>query len=72
MESVIDTLSQPGVLSATLATIARHCLWRSVSQRIDAHCPVPVLTLALSGEHDGCVASDVFERLTVASITPKA
>ena len=37
----------------------------------EAHYPVPVPTLALSGERDGCIASDVFERLTVAGDFPQ-
>lgn len=72
IESVIDTLSQPGVLSATLgyyrAALSLSALSASAS---DAHYPVPVPTLALSGERDGCIASDVFERLTVASDYPE-
>ena len=31
----------------------------------------PVPTLAMSGERDGCIASDVFERLTVADDFPQ-
>ncbi|HBF63839.1 MAG TPA: alpha/beta hydrolase, partial [Gammaproteobacteria bacterium] len=65
IESVIDTLSQPGVLSATLgyyrAALSLSALSASAD---DAHYPVPVPTLALTGERDGCIASDVFERLT--------
>ena len=71
IESVIDTLSQPGVLSATLgyyrAALSLSALSASAD---DAHYPVPVPTLALTGERDGCIASDVFERLTVASDYP--
>ena len=36
----------------------------------EAHYAVPVPTLALSGEHDGCIASDVFEQLMVAQDFP--
>ena len=72
IESVIDTLSQSGVLSATLgyyrAALSLSALSASVD---DAHYPVPVPTLALTGERDGCIASDVFERLTVASDYPE-
>ena len=72
IESVIDTLSQPGVLSATLgyyrAALSLSALSASAD---DAHYPVPVPTLALTGERDGCIASDVFERLTVASDYPE-
>ena len=38
----------------------------------EAHFKVPVPTLALSGEQDGCIASDVFEQLTVAEDFPQA
>ena len=72
MESVIDTLSQPGVLSATLGYYrAALSLSALLASAYDAHYPVPVPTLALSGERDGCIASDVFERLTVASDYPE-
>ena len=72
MESVIDTLSQPGVLSATLGYYrAALSLSALLAGADDAHYPVPVPTLALSGERDGCIASDVFERLTVASDYPE-
>ena len=37
----------------------------------EAHYAVPVPTLALSGERDGCIASDVFEQLMVAQDFPK-
>ena len=36
----------------------------------EAHFKVPVPTLALSGERDGCIASDVFEQLTVPEDFP--
>ena len=32
---------------------------------------MPVPTLAMSGERDGCIASDVFEQLMVAQDFPK-
>ena len=72
IESVVDTLSQPGVLSAALgyyrAALSLSALLASADE---AHYPVPVPTLALSGERDGCIASDVFERLTVVSDFPR-
>ena len=37
----------------------------------EAHYAVPVPTLAMSGERDGCIACDVFERLTVADDFPQ-
>jgi pimeloyl-ACP methyl ester carboxylesterase len=64
LDGVIDDLSQPGVLSATLgyyrAALSLQALTMSAD---DAHYPVPVATLALTGERDGCIDSRVFERL---------
>ncbi len=64
LDGVIDGLSQPGVLSATLgyyrAALSLQALTMSAE---DAHYPVPVPTLALTGERDGCIDSEVFERL---------
>jgi len=64
LDGVIDGLSQPGVLSATLgyyrAALSLQALTMSVE---DAHYPVPVPTLALTGERDGCIDSEEFERL---------
>lgn len=64
LDAVIDGLSQPGVLSATLgyyrAALSLQALTMSAE---DAHYPVPVPTLALTGERDGCIDSEVFERL---------
>ena len=71
LDDVIQTLSQPGVCSAALgyyrAALSIKALLVSAEE---AHYPVPVPTLALSGERDGCIASDVFERLTVADDFP--
>ena len=70
--SVIQTLSQPGVRSAALgyyrAALSIKALLVSAEE---AHYPVPVPTLALSGERDGCIASEVFEQLMVAQDFPK-
>ena len=72
LDSVIQTLSQPGVRSAALgyyrAALSIKALLVSAE---DAHYPVPVPTLALSGERDGCIASEVFEQLMVAQDFPK-
>ena len=72
LESVIQTLSQPGVRSAALgyyrAALSIKALLVSAEE---AHYPVPVPTLALSGERDGCIASEVFEQLMVAQDFPK-
>ena len=71
LNNVIQTLSQPGVRSAALgyyrAALSIKALLVSAEE---AHYAVPVPTLALSGERDGCIASDVFERLTVADDFP--
>ena len=72
LNDVIQTLSQPGVRSAALgyyrAALSIKALLVSAEA---AHYPVPVPTLALSGERDGCIASDVFEQLMVAEDFPK-
>ena len=72
LDSVIQALSQPGVRSAALgyyrAALSIKALLVSAEE---AHYPVPVPTLALSGERDGCIASEVFEQLMVAQDFPK-
>ena len=72
LEGVISTLSQPGVRSAALgyyrAALSIKALLVSVEE---AHYSVPVPTLALSGERDGCIASNVFEELMVAQDFPQ-
>ena len=72
LDSVIQTLSQPGVRSAALgyyrAALSIKALLVSAEE---AHYLVPVPTLALSGERDGCIASEVFEQLMVAQDFPK-
>ena len=72
LDDVIRTLSQPGVRSAALgyyrAALSIKGLLMSAEE---AHYEVPVPTLALSGARDGCIASDVFERLTVADDFPQ-
>jgi len=72
LDGVIQTLSQPGVRSAALgyyrAALSIKALLVSAE---DARYEVPVPTLALSGERDGCIASDVFEQLMVAQDFPE-
>lgn len=72
LDSVIDTLSQPGVRTAALgyyrAALSLKALRVSAA---DACYPVPVPTLALTGERDGCIASDVFEQLMVKDDFPE-
>ena len=66
VDGVIETLSQPGVRSAALGYYrAALSLKALLVTAEEAHYPVPVPTLALSGERDGCIATDVFERLMV-------
>ena len=64
LDGVIDSLSQPGVLSAALgyyrAALSLKALTISAEE---AYYPVPVPLLALTGEQDGCIDSAVFERL---------
>ena len=64
LDDVIRTLSQPGVRSAALgyyrAALSIHALLVSAEE---AHYAVPVPTLALTGERDGCIDSRVFELL---------
>ena len=71
LERVIDTLSQPGVRTAALgyyrAALSLSALLVSAEE---AHYAVPVPTLAMSGELDGCILSDVFQQLTVPADFP--
>lgn len=66
LEGVIETFRQPGVTTAALAYY-RAALAPSAftpSARAAARFKVPVRTLALTGERDGCIDSRVFERLS--------
>jgi len=64
LDDVIQTLSQPGVRSAALgyyrAALSIKALLVSAEE---AHYAVPVPTLALTGDRDGCIDSRVFELL---------
>ena len=72
LDDVILTLSQPGVRSAALGYYRASLSIKSLFVSAEAaHYAIPVPTLALSGERDGCIASDVFERLTVADDFPQ-
>lgn len=71
LDSVIATLSQPGVRTAALGYYRAALSVRALRvSAAEAHYPVPVPTLALSGERDGCIASDVFEQLMVQDDFP--
>lgn len=67
LESVIDTLRRPGVLSATLGYYRSALSPRSLplgrAARRAACFPVPVPTLAITGERDGCIDSGVFRAM---------
>jgi pimeloyl-ACP methyl ester carboxylesterase len=72
LEGVISTLSQPGVRSAALGYYRSALSIKALLVSAEAaHYTVPVPTLALSGERDGCIASDVFERLMVERDFPQ-
>ena len=65
--SVIESLKQPGVTLATLGYYrdlmkARNIPLTAAAKRKAAF-TVPVPTLALTGERDGCIDSDVFQAL---------
>lgn len=64
LESVVDALRQPGVLGAALgyyrSALSPGSLPLTRSARRAACFPVPVPTLAISGERDGCIDSRVF------------
>ena len=71
LESVVDTIAQPGVRTAALGYYrAALSLSALLVGKEEAYFKVPVPTLALSGERDGCIASDVFEQLTVPEDFP--
>ena len=72
LDEVIDTLSQAGVKSAALGYYrAALSLKALTTSQEEAYYRVPTPTLALSGERDGCIDSEVFERLTVAQDFPR-
>ena len=66
MESVIDSLRQPGVLEASLGYY-RAALGRKKSAAPAAaqeHFKLRIPVLAMTGAQDGCIDSQIFERLT--------
>ena len=64
LERVVDSLSQPGVLSAALGYYRAALSFKALTiSAQEAYYPVPVPLLALTGEQDGCIDSAVFERL---------
>lgn len=74
VEGVIDTLRQPGVLTAALgyyrAALAVRALPLSAAARAAAVFKVPVPTLALAGNDDGCIDAEVFRDLMHADDFP--
>jgi pimeloyl-ACP methyl ester carboxylesterase len=67
LESVIHTLRQPHVLTAALgyyrSALSPRSLPLSPAARRAARFPVPVPTLAITGERDGCIDSCVFREM---------
>jgi pimeloyl-ACP methyl ester carboxylesterase len=67
MEYLIDELSQPGVLRAALgyyrAALSPKALLQGKEARESEKLSVPVPTLALTGVRDGCIDSNVFQKM---------
>ncbi|MGD8418127.1 MAG: alpha/beta hydrolase [Pseudomonadales bacterium] len=66
VDDVIDTLRAPGVTTAALSYYRAALAPRAFtpSARAAARFAVPVPTLAITGARDGCIDTQVFERLT--------
>ncbi len=67
LQAVIRGLGQPGVTAASLgyyrAALAPRSLPFSATARNQALFKVPVPTLALTGENDGCIATETFQSM---------
>ena len=71
LEDVIESLSAPGVLAAALGYYRAGLTVSALTQPVEeAFFKVPVPTLALSGELDGCIDSAIFERLMCSEDFP--
>jgi len=72
LESVIETFRQPGVTTAALSYYRAALAPRAFTPaaRAAARFPVPVRTLAITGDRDGCIDTHVFERLMYAQDFP--
>lgn len=73
IDSVIATLSQPGVASAALGYYrSMYRLWSPESRQALAlaNDPVRVPTLVLAGENDGCISPVMFERCMAPVLLP--
>ena len=72
LADVIDSFRQPGVVSASLAYYRKAVSLRALAPRARAAAafPVPVPTLAISGEQDGCIDTHVFEKLMLEQDFP--
>jgi pimeloyl-ACP methyl ester carboxylesterase len=71
-QDVITTLRQPGVTTAALAYY-RAAMAPSTftpSARAAARFQVPVPTLAITGERDGCIDSNIFQQMMLAEDFP--
>ena len=75
MQRVIETLRQPGVVQAALqyyrTALSPRSLPISAQARRDAWFPVPVPTLALTGQRDRCIDSEIFQGLMCEEDFPK-
>jgi pimeloyl-ACP methyl ester carboxylesterase len=72
LRDVITTFAQPGVTRAALAYYRAALSLRGLtpSARASNRFAVPVPTLALTGARDGCIDTDVFQKMMVASDFP--
>ena len=72
LRDVLDTLAAPGVTTAALAYYRAVLSLRSLapSARAENRFEVPVPTLALTGARDGCIDTDVFQKMMVPSDFP--
>jgi len=72
LENVIESLSAPGVVVAALGYYRAGLTVSALTQPIEeAFFKVPVPTLALSGELDGCIDSAIFEQLMCSEDFPE-
>lgn len=72
LENVIESLSAPGVVAAALGYYRAGLTVSALTQPVEeAFFKVPVSTLALSGELDGCIDSGIFEQLMCSEDFPE-
>ena len=72
LENVIESLRAPGVVAAALGYYRAGLTVSALTQPIEeAFFKVPVPTLSLSGELDGCIDSGIFEQLMCSEDFPE-